>query len=139
MQPPAPTEPEQRSGGGKKKLLGIVGAVVAFAVVAGLKFGLGNLLNRDEAAEAKVGDCIAELSASNLGEQETEVDGAKVVDCTDSKAAYNVVGRVDGQTEAQASSGEACNQYFSETDDGYVFYSIKPGSTGYLLCLTKRA
>ncbi|GGM19750.1 hypothetical protein GCM10011608_00440 [Micromonospora sonchi] len=139
VQPPPPAESEQRSGGGKKKLLSVVGAIAAFAVVAGLKFGLGSLRNSDEAAEAKVGDCIAELSATNLGEKETKVDGAEVVACTDSKAVYNVVGRVDGQTEAQASSGEACDQYFKEGDDGYVFSSIKPGSTGYLLCLTKRS
>ncbi|BCJ58536.1 LppU/SCO3897 family protein [Micromonospora endophytica] len=138
--PQPPAEPEQRSGGGKKKLLGIVGAIVAIAVVGGLKFGLGTLLaGEDEAAEAKTGDCIAELSADAVGEEQTEVDGAKVVACTDSTAVYNVVGRVDGQTEAQARTGEACDPFFKESDDGYVFSSIKPGSTGYLLCLTKRA
>ena len=136
--PPPPVAPAQKSGG-KKKLLGIVGAIVAFAVVAGLKFGFANLFaDKDETAEAKAGDCIAELPTS-LGEEETKVSGAKVVECTDTAAVYNVVGRVEGQTEAQASSGEACNQYFKEGEDGYVFYSIKPGSTGYLLCLTKKA
>ncbi|GIJ28609.1 hypothetical protein Vqi01_37710 [Micromonospora qiuiae] len=139
VQPPPPAQSEQSSGGGKRKIFSIVGAIVAFAVVAGLKFGIGSLRNSDEAAEAKIGDCIAELSATNLGEKETKVDGAKVVACTDSQAVYNVVGRVDGQTEAQARSDEACDEYFTEGDDGYVFYSIKPGSTGYLLCLTKRA
>ncbi|WP_433531511.1 LppU/SCO3897 family protein [Micromonospora sp. CA-263727] len=137
VQPAQPVEPEKKSGG-KKKLLGIVGALVAFAVVGGLKFGLAAMSDKDETAEAKAGDCIAELPEA-LGEEETKVDGAKVVACTDATAVYNVVGRVDGQTEAQASSGEACNQYFKEEDDGYIFYSIKPSGTGYLLCLTKKA
>ena len=50
-----------------------------------------------------------------------------------------MVGRVDGQTEAQAKAGTACDQYFKEGEEGYVFYSIEPGKTGYLLCLTKKA
>lgn len=119
-----------------------MGAVVAFLVIAGLKFGvgsaIGNFLNKDETADAKVGDCIAELPEVTGTEQE-KVDGAKVVKCTSTDAVYNVVGRVDGQTEAQARSGEACEQYIKEDQDGYVFYSIEPGKKGYLLCLTKKA
>ncbi|SCL27757.1 hypothetical protein GA0070616_3562 [Micromonospora nigra] len=140
VQAPPPAEPEHRSGG-KKKAFGIIGAVVVFLVVLGLKFGLGsvlgNVFNADETADAKAGDCIAELPEVT-GTAQEEVDSAKVVACTDTDAAYNVVGRVDGQTEAQARSGEACNTFFKEGDEGYVFYSIKPGSTGYLLCLTKK-
>ncbi|MFV2101720.1 hypothetical protein [Micromonospora sp. LOL_024] len=64
-----------------------MGAIVAFAVVAGLKFGLASLFDSDEAAEAKAGDCIAELSET-IGDEETEVDGAKVVSCTASAAVY---------------------------------------------------
>ncbi|MCM0675902.1 hypothetical protein NCC78_14560 [Micromonospora phytophila] len=145
VQAPPPAEspvesPAKKSGG--KKALGIVGAIVVFLVIVGLKFGIGtaigNFLNKDETAEAKAGDCIAELPEVT-GTQEEEVDGAKVVECTSTDAAYNVVGRVDGQTEAQAKSGEACEQYIKEGQDGYVFYSIEPGKTGYLLCLTKKA
>ncbi|MFG3419500.1 hypothetical protein ACIBTZ_14105 [Micromonospora sp. NPDC049460] len=141
VQAPPPAGPETKKSG-SKKVLGIVGAIVAFLVVAGLKFGvgsaIGNFLNKDETADAKVGDCIAELPEVT-GTKEEEVDGAKVVECTSTDAVYNVVGRVDGQTEAQARSGEACEQYIKEDQDGYVFYSIEPGKTGYLLCLTKKA
>ncbi|MFG3697416.1 hypothetical protein ACGF5C_05765 [Micromonospora sp. NPDC047620] len=139
--PAPPAEPETKKSG-SKKVLGIVGAIVAFLVIAGLKFGvgsaIGNFLNKDETADAKVGDCIAELPEVT-GTKEEEVDGAKVVECTSTDAVYNVVGRVDGQTEAQARSGEACEQYIKEDQDGYVFYSIEPGKKGYLLCLTKKA
>jgi hypothetical protein len=140
VQAPPPAEPAKKSG--SKKALGIVGAIVAFLVIAGLKFGvgsaIGNFLDKDETADAKVGDCIAELPEVT-GTQKEEVDGAKVVECTSTDAVYNVVGRVDGQTEAQARSGEACEQYIKEDQDGYVFYSIEPGKKGYLLCLTKKA
>ncbi|MFI6261954.1 hypothetical protein [Micromonospora sp. NPDC051006] len=141
VQAPPPAEPEAKKSGAKKAL-GIVGAIVVFLVIAGLKFGLasaiGNFFDKDATAEAKAGDCIAELPEVT-GAEEEEVDNAKVVDCTSTEAAYNVVGRVDGQTEAQAKAGTACEQYIKENEDGYLFYSIEPGKTGYLLCLTKKA
>ncbi|MET8306565.1 hypothetical protein [Micromonospora sp. NPDC005173] len=138
---PPPAEPEAKKSGAKKAL-GIVGAILVFVVIAGLKFGvgsaIGNYLNKDETADAKAGDCIAELPEIT-GTEEEEVDGAKVVECTSTDAAYSVVGRVDGQTEAQAKAGTACDQYLKEGEEGYVFYNIEPGKTGYLLCLTKKA
>ena len=101
--------------------------------IAGLKFGLasaiGNFLNKDETADAKAGDCIAELPEIK-GDKEEEVDGAKVVECTSTDAAYNVVGRVDGQTEAQAKADTTCNEFFKEGEEGYVFYSIETGQEG---------
>ena len=135
VQTPPPAETKKSRG---RKLLSIIGVIVAIIVIAGLKFGLKSYLNRDETAEAKVGDCIAQLPEVAEG-KETAANNAKVVECTSTDAAYNVVGRVDGQTEAQAQSGDACNQYFKEGDDGYVFYSVEEGGKGYLLCLTKKA
>ncbi|RAN95170.1 hypothetical protein GAR05_04433 [Micromonospora saelicesensis] len=49
-----------------------------------------------------------------------------------------MVGRVDGQSEAQAKSDATCTQFFKEGQEGYVFSSIEPGKTGYVLCLTKK-
>ncbi|MFK4242292.1 hypothetical protein ACI2KV_05385 [Micromonospora chokoriensis] len=140
---PAPDEakPEAEKSGGKKAL-GIIGAILAVIVIAGLKFGvasaIGNYFNKDETADAKVGDCIAELPEVTGTEQE-EVDGAKVVSCTSTDAAYTVVGRVNDQSQAQAQAGTACDQFFKEGEEGYVFSSIEPGKTGYVLCLTKKA
>ncbi|MGV9211328.1 LppU/SCO3897 family protein [Micromonospora sp. RB23] len=140
VETPPPAEPEGKSGG--KKALGIIGAIVIFLVIAGLKFGLGtaigNFVNKDETADAKAGDCIAELPEIK-GDKEEEVDGAKVVECTSTDAAYNVVGRLDGQTETQAKSETTCNEFFKEGEEGYVFYSIESGKKGYVLCLTKKA
>lgn len=136
---PAARPKAEKSGG--KKALGIVGAILAVVVIAGLKFGvasaIGNYFNKDETADAKTGDCIAELPEVTGTEQE-EVDGAKVVECTSTDAAYNVVGRVDGQSEAQAKADTTCTQFFKEDEEGYIFSSIEPGKTGYVLCLTKK-
>ncbi|MFI6779796.1 hypothetical protein [Micromonospora sp. NPDC050276] len=138
-EPPAAEPKAEKSGA--KKALGIVGAILAVVVIAGLKFGvasaIGNYFNKDETASAKTGDCIAELPEITGTEQE-EVDGAKVVECTSTDAAYNVVGRVDGQSEAQAKADTTCTQYFKEGEEGYIFSSIEPGKTGYVLCLTKK-
>ncbi|WP_430499994.1 LppU/SCO3897 family protein [Micromonospora trifolii] len=137
---PQPAEPKAEKSGAKKAL-GIVGAILVVVVIAGLKFGvvsaIGNYFNKDETAAAKTGDCIAELPEVTGTEQE-EVDGAKVVECTSTDAAYNVVGRLDGQSEAQAKADTTCTQFFKESEEGYVFSSIEPGKTGYVLCLTKK-
>ncbi|MEK8108058.1 hypothetical protein NKG94_29475 [Micromonospora sp. M12] len=136
-----PVEPEAKKSGGKKAL-GIAGAILAVVVIAALKFGvasaIGNFFNKDETADAKAGDCIAELPEITGTEQE-KVDGAKVVECTSTDAAYSVVGRVDGQSEAQARADTTCTQYFKEGQEGYIYSSIEPGKTGYVLCLTKKA
>ncbi|MEU4550901.1 hypothetical protein EV382_6006 [Micromonospora violae] len=133
-------EPKAEKSGGRKAL-GVVGAILAVVVIAGLKFGvasaIGNYFNKDETADAKAGDCIAELPEVSGAEQE-EVDGAKVVECTSTEAAFNVVGRVDGQSEAQAKADTTCTQFFKEDEEGYIFSSIEPGKTGYVLCLTKK-
>ncbi|MEU1588922.1 hypothetical protein [Micromonospora sp. NPDC005710] len=134
------TEPKAEKSGAKKAL-GIVGAILVIVVIAGLKFGvasaIGNFFNKDETAAAKTGDCIAELPEVTGTEQE-KVDGAKVVECTSTDAAYTVVGRVDGQTEAQVKADTTCTQFFKEGQEGYIFSSIEPGKTGYVLCLTKK-
>ncbi|MEU4470104.1 hypothetical protein [Micromonospora sp. NPDC023888] len=138
---PESAEPEVKKSGATK-VLGIVGAILAVVVVAGLKFGvvsaIGNVVNKDETAAAKAGDCIAKLPEVS-GTKQEKVTDAKIVECTSTEAAYNVVGRVDGQTEAQAQASTACEQYFKPDQEGYIYSSIMPGKTGYVLCLTKKA
>ncbi|MEU1400310.1 hypothetical protein ABZ403_30145 [Micromonospora zamorensis] len=137
----ATAEPEAKKSGGMK-VLGIVGAILAIVVVAGLKFGLasaiGGYFNKDETADAKAGDCIADLPEVT-GTKQEKADGAKVVECTSTDAAYTVVGRVNDQSEAQAKAGTACDQFFQNDEEGYIFSGIEPGKSGYVLCLTKKA
>ncbi|WP_433129580.1 LppU/SCO3897 family protein [Micromonospora sp. CA-240977] len=134
-------EPEAKKSGAKKAL-GIAGAILAVVVVAGLKFGvvsaIGNVVNKDETASAKAGDCIAKLPEVT-GTKQEKVTDARIVECSSTEAAYNVVGRVEDQTEAQARADTACEQYFKPDEEGYIYSSIMPGKTGYVLCLTKKA
>ncbi|TDC65714.1 porin [Micromonospora sp. KC207] len=123
-------------------MLGVVAALLAIGVVAALKFGLGGAVaaafDSDGTAKAKAGDCLAELPDVAEGERK-DARGAQVVACTSTEAVYTVVGRLDGQTEGQARTGEACEPFLQPGQAGYFFYNIKPGSTGYLLCLTRKA
>jgi hypothetical protein len=133
-------EPARRSAAGR--VLMVTAALVAVGVVAALKFGLGatvaNALAPDGTAKAKAGDCLAELPDVAQGESK-DARGAEVVTCTSTEAVYTVVGRVNGQTEEEARTGRSCEQFLQPEQEGYFFYNIKPGSTGYLLCLTRRA
>ncbi|WP_433347389.1 LppU/SCO3897 family protein [Micromonospora sp. CA-111912] len=134
-------EPEKKRSVGRK-VLGVVGVLLAVGVVAALKFGVGSAVatafDKDGTADAKTGDCLAELPDVAEGERK-DASGAEVVACTSSQAAYTVVGRVNGQTETQARTGKACEPFLQPGQEGYFFYNIKPGSTGYLLCLTRKA
>ncbi|SCE73138.1 LppU/SCO3897 family protein [Micromonospora mirobrigensis] len=134
--PAPPAEPAKKSGG--RKVLSILGVILAVLAFGAFKFGVKSYLNRDETADAKVGDCLAELPAT-VGDKQESADDAKVVECTSTDAAYDVVGRVENQTEAQAASGEGCDTYIKEGQDGYVFSNIERGGKGYVLCLTKHA
>ncbi|MFI0792876.1 hypothetical protein ACH4OY_09270 [Micromonospora rubida] len=134
-------EPEKKRSVGRK-VLGVVAALLAVGVVAALKFGVGaavaTAFDKDGTADAKTGDCLAELPDVAEGERK-DASGAELVACTSTKAVYTVVGRVDGQTEAQVRTGKACEPFLQPGQEGYFFYNIKPGSTGYLLCLTRKA
>ncbi|MFR9776274.1 hypothetical protein ACL02O_09445 [Micromonospora sp. MS34] len=139
-EPAAPGQPPAEAGKSKgRKVLGVVGVILAVVAVGAAKGALRFWEHRDDTEQAKVGQCIAQLPEVAEG-QEKDVDGAKVVECTSTEAAYTVVGRLDHQTEAQAQSGDGCDQYFKEGDDGYVFYGgERSGDKYYLLCLTKKA
>lgn len=134
--------PPEAKRSATRKVLGVVGAVLAIGVIVAVKFGLGTAvaaaLDEDGTAKAKVGDCVTELPDATGGEHK-DAPGAELVACTSPKAVYTVIGRVDGQTEAQARTGQACEPFLQPGQAGYFFYNIRPGGTGYLLCLTKKA
>jgi hypothetical protein len=73
---------------------------------------------------ANLGDCVSRSGANDI----------KVVSCTDSKAAYTVVGKVLNQTEPafQISTGRICKPFPTAKS---AFWKGKVGSTGYVLCL----
>jgi hypothetical protein len=82
----------------------------------------------DKAKDAAAGDCVAS-SKKVSGTDSTEAE-AKVVDCGSADAAFTVVGRVDGVTDTNST---ACDKYFKENEQFYVYSSTASG--GYLLCL----
>ena len=81
----APEAPKKKSAVPR-----IVLSVAIIAVIAGIFW----FLNRDNAVNAKVGDCFP---ASVMSEQVTDATNTKTVACDGSDAAYKVVGIVDNK------------------------------------------
>jgi hypothetical protein len=130
---PFPTDPPKKSA--KARVLSVLGIIVVVIIVGALKLGIGGLFNKDEAKEAKVGDCVAAQGKVPTEEGKSSEAEAKVVDCTSTDAAYTVVGRVNGETDTQSKS---CDQYFTDEKADYFVYSSTSGD-GYLLCLQSKA
>ncbi|OZV83367.1 hypothetical protein CA850_06755 [Micromonospora echinospora] len=119
--------------------LGVVAVLVGGLVVAGLRYDVaGRLLNPDRTAEARVGDCLGPLpDVAETGQRRAAE--ARVVACSSPDAAYDVVGRVDRQTEEKVRDGRQCEPFVAEGGTYYTYSSIPPGGTGYLLCLVPRS
>jgi hypothetical protein len=106
---------------------------IGLALVVGIVFFVvKDALFGDKAKNAAVGDCIEAPKDVKVG-KETDAD-AKVVDCTSTKAAYTVVGRVEGET---STSSPSCDKFFKEDEQFAVYASDAAG--GYLLCLKPKA
>ncbi|MEU6373828.1 hypothetical protein [Streptomyces sp. NPDC046909] len=111
--PYAPVPPEQPR---RKLSFKTIKNIVIVVAVAGIAIG-GYITSRDDADQAKVGDC---MSISNP--DSTTDPGLEVVGCSDSKAAYKVAEKKDGTTE-----GCDRNKYSEYTETG--------GSKDFTLCL----
>jgi hypothetical protein len=70
----------------------------------------------------KVGDCMVGQTAETL----------KKIDCSDPKAEWKVVGRVEGKTEAESTVETTCEAW-PETDT--LYWEGPRGGRGYVLCL----
>jgi hypothetical protein len=118
---PAPA-PSKAGSVGKSILTRIIVAVVGLAVISGIGYGW-KVFKGESPDLAKVGDCMAGTGADNL----------KVIKCTDAKATYKVVGKVDGKSEVAFNTDRSICQPFQGADS--AFWKGKKGSTGYVLCL----
>ncbi|MGI5129490.1 LppU/SCO3897 family protein [Pseudonocardia sp. CA-107938] len=96
------------------------GVTVATGVLIGGAYVIGNL--SDAPASAVVGDCLARSG-----------DGAVVVPCSDAKATFTVLGRLESRTEIEASMS-ACSP-FPQTTDVYWQGRSGAGERGLVLCL----
>ncbi len=97
----------------------IVLSVFLVAVVA--FFGVVYAATRHNPGAAKVGDCV----------RQTGADAVQVVDCTDSRAEFKVVGRVENKTEVEASLN-ACDP-FADLGATQAFWSGQAGTPGSVL------
>jgi hypothetical protein len=121
-----PTAPQQRpansvvtwfrglSRTGKMRLLLVVIAVVVapFAIYAGM----------DEPNQAKVGDCMAGQSKSDL----------RTVDCGDPAAQWKVLARLEGKTEADFNN-DACSA--TAGTQASFYQDGRRLRKGFILCL----
>jgi len=141
-QPPAdgqqffelPAETKKKSA--KARILSILGTVVVIVLVLGVKFGLRSFFDKDEAKEAKVGDCVtAQGDVPTQDGKETETEAA-LIDCSSPKATFTVIGRVEGET---STSSKSCDKYFTDEKGSYFVYAASGGlGSGYLLCLQQK-
>lgn len=124
-QPPIP--PEGPAGGQpgapvprRSKITGIV-LLVAMALAFA---GIGYMAWREGQASpdgAAVGDCV-----------QRDGDSVKVVKCTDAKAEYKIVGKVEKISQVTFSISSGCGK-FPEAKTG--FWRGEQGKEGYALCL----
>ncbi|MGC4804357.1 LppU/SCO3897 family protein [Micromonospora sp. DT233] len=119
-------------------VLGGVAVLVGALVVLGLRYDVaGRLLTPDRTASAAVGDCLGRLpDVADSGQRRAAT--AQVVDCSSPEAAYDVVGRLDGQSEQQARDGRQCEPFVARGGAYYTYSSVPADGTGYLLCLAPR-
>ncbi|MFJ5774757.1 hypothetical protein [Streptomyces sp. NPDC093094] len=115
--PPAPPQPQSR----RPKFKTIKNVVVGIAVVGAIIGGW--IASRDDADQAKVGDCLKSASSSS--------DRMEVVDCTSSEAESKVLKKIDGHftsfsAETECRKVKEATSFYAETGDGAEF----------LLCLS---
>ncbi|MEU8120554.1 hypothetical protein AB0C21_17740 [Spirillospora sp. NPDC049024] len=115
-QPPVP--PRARKGRAAKRIAGLV---FLLAIVGALV--LVRIATKNAPESAKAGDCVAR-----------DGDSVKVVRCTDSNAAFKVVGKVENKTQVQFSVGSStiCRPFPGATS---AFWKGEVGGEGYVLCL----
>lgn len=125
--PPTPVQtPVQVPGrvpkaGNPKRRQKIVLSVFLVLVVG--VFGAIWLATRHSPSTAKAGDCV----------RGTGDDSVETVACDDPSATYKVVGRVEDQTQTQATLS-SCDAFPGQGVE-QVYWSGEPGGTGYVLCL----
>jgi hypothetical protein len=114
--PPQPAGPQSKKG--QKVVLAVFALVIGFVAFA-VYYG-----SKSSPDFASVGDCVARGSGSSV----------TVVECTDSKSEYKVVGKVPGKTQVQfnINSSSICKP-FPEAKTAY--WRGESGGKGYVLCL----
>ncbi|MFF2073210.1 hypothetical protein ACFVXG_00460 [Kitasatospora sp. NPDC058162] len=132
-QPPAWTPPPRAKQGIVGWVLGAGGSMLKRVVVTLIALGLlagGTFLWKHmtgAASTAAPGDCVQQTGGTKEGTQDF-----KVVDCTDSKASYRVLGKLDHRTEPSDAS-TSCDPW-PATTAAFWEQTTRTGD-GYILCL----
>lgn len=118
----------QKSRGGRKTLIRIVGVLVVVIVAIGIRLAF-SASNDDKTKNAKAGDCISDT---------TDAKKAKVVDCTSADAKATVLGRVENKSESEVNAdgnqGTICTGAGHKDVTQWIWVG-KKGGKGYVLCL----
>ncbi|MFI0353049.1 hypothetical protein [Actinomadura sp. 9N407] len=110
--------PRKRRKTGQTIVLSLLAAGISAMAVAGW------MASKSSPDMAAVGDCVARDGDSNI----------RIVDCTDPKRQYEVVGKVPDKTQVQfsISSRTICKAYPQAKT---AFWKGESGGDGYVLCL----
>jgi hypothetical protein len=120
------TAPPPKKSPIRSLLIGVIGVVVAVAVL----FGVGQFLNRDKAENAKVGDCLPAAATDNSSDDASDLNK---VDCNSNEAVSKVVGIVQGLNRAEFDAAEnPCTQYATAES---ALWIGKAGQDGTTFCL----
>ena len=103
----------------------VVGIVFIVVFLAGL-VALVMYLRSTDASGAAVGECLERGSG----------EAVAVADCDDPEAEFEVVGRVEDQTEIEA--GITSCSPFEDQGSTQVYWEGEQGGTGFVLCLAER-
>ncbi|CAL9496585.1 LppU/SCO3897 family protein [Streptomyces sp. enrichment culture] len=109
---PVPPQPQSRRSKFKIIKFAVIGVAALTAIIGGY------LGSRDDADQAKVGDCLKAASSST--------DRMEVVDCTSSEAEAKVLKKVDGHftsftAETECRKVKGATGFYAETGDGDEF------------------
>ena len=117
---PVPPQPSGRKLSFKTiKNIVIVIAVAAIAIV-------GYVTSRDDANTAAVGDCMHRGSTSDNNPD------LEVVECSDAKAQYKVLAKIEGSYLTQTLASSKCE---AEAKDFQYTYTESGDGKDFLLCL----
>ncbi|GAA2358861.1 LppU/SCO3897 family protein [Dactylosporangium salmoneum] len=123
QQPPQEQQPLQQPVAPQPAKKGIkVPRLVISLVVLVVLGGVGWYLSRDDALNAKVGDCLHQKGANDLS----------IVKCDSADADFSVLGRVENKTESEVDAKDVCDQW---ADTSATYWEGKPGQKGTVLCL----
>ncbi|GAA2523671.1 MULTISPECIES: LppU/SCO3897 family protein [Streptomyces] len=120
--PYAPVPPQPS---GRKLSFKTIKNIVIVVAVAGIAIG-GYITSRDDANTAAVGDCM------HRGSTNDNNPDLEVVECSDAKAQYKVLAKIEGSFLTETLASSKCE---AEAKDFQYTYTESGDGKDFLLCL----